>query len=103
MNNMDSHPRVLSLSSSSGTPLATPSSIPTTPFSQSRRHSHESAHDPHHFAAQEEKTQHKLNLTVKKLWKDIKQHAAEHHKSVNAAYMASYGYGTVGVRTSSTS
>jgi hypothetical protein len=90
MNNMDSHPRVLSLSSSSTTPRATPS---TTPFDQSRRASHESAYDAHHFVNQEEKTQHKLNASIKKMWKDIKQHAAEHHKSVNMAYAVSYGAG----------
>ena len=90
MNNFDCHPRVLSLSSAS-TPS---SSIPTTPFSQSRRQSHESAHDAHHFVNQEEKTQHKLNLSIKKMWEGVKRHAVEHHKSVNAAYMASYGCGT---------
>jgi hypothetical protein len=88
MNNFDSHPRILSLSSAS-----TPSSIPTTPSSQSRRQSHESAHDAHHFVNQEEKTQHKLNLSIKKMWEGVKKHAIEHHKSVNAAYMASYGCG----------
>jgi hypothetical protein len=88
MNNLDCHPRIMSLSSAS-----TPSSIPTTPFSQSRRQSHESAHDAHHFVNQEEKTQHKLNLSIKKMWEGVKKHAVEHHKSVNAAYMASYGYG----------
>ena len=90
MNNFDCHPRVLSLSSAS-TPS---SSIPTTPFLQSRRQSHESAHDAHHFVNQEEKTQHKLNLSIKKMWEGVKRHAVEHHKSVNAAYMASYGCGT---------
>jgi hypothetical protein len=89
MNNFDSHPRILSLSSAS-TPS---SSIPTTPFSQSRRQSHESAHDAHNFVNQEEKTQHKLNLSIKKMWEGVKKHAVEHHKSVNAAYMASYGCG----------
>jgi hypothetical protein len=89
MNNFDSHPRVLSLSAAS-TPS---SSIPTTPFSQSRRQSHESAHDAHHFVNQEAKTQHKLNLSIKKMWEGVKRHAVEHHKSVNAAYMASYGCG----------
>ena len=90
MNNFDCHPRVLSLSSAS----TTSSSTPTTPFSQSRRQSHESAHDAHHFVNQEEKTQHKLNLSIKKMWEGVKRHAVEHHKSVNAAYMASYGCGT---------
>jgi tRNA A37 threonylcarbamoyladenosine synthetase subunit TsaC/SUA5/YrdC len=98
MNNTDAHPRILSLSSATTTPTlstsATPSSHPHT-----RRASHESAHDAHHFIAmQEEKTHHSLNASIKKMWKEIKHHAAEHHKSVNAAYAASYGAGVTPVR-----
>ncbi|CAO2649552.1 Nn.00g069370.m01.CDS01 [Neocucurbitaria sp. VM-36] len=80
------HPRVLSLSAAS-----TPSA--QTPATQSRRTSHESAHDAHHFVSQQQKTEKTLNMSVKKMWKDIKHHAAEHHRSVNAAYQASYGAG----------
>ncbi|KAJ4367019.1 hypothetical protein N0V83_007549 [Neocucurbitaria cava] len=83
-------PRVLSLSAAS-----TPATA-TTPSNQSRRNSSqaESAHDAHHFVAQQQqKTDKSLNMSIKKMWKDIKQHAAEHHRSVNAAYQASYGAG----------
>ncbi|USP75771.1 hypothetical protein yc1106_03045 [Curvularia clavata] len=98
MNNSDCHPRVLSLSS---TPS---SSIPATPAAHSRRASHESAHDAHHFVAlqqqqeNEAKAQHKLNLSIKKMWEGVKKHASEHHRSVNAAYMASYGCGAAGMK-----
>jgi hypothetical protein len=94
MNNMDSHPRVLSLSSTSS-PMNSMSSTPAanTPLTQSRRPSHESAHDAHHFVNAQEKTHKTLNGSIKKLWKDIKHHASEHHKSVNAAYQAQYGAG----------
>ncbi|RAR06872.1 hypothetical protein DDE82_003104 [Stemphylium lycopersici] len=93
MNNTDSHPRVLSLSSPS-------SSIPATPAAHSRRESIDSAHDAHHFVAlaqqqqheNDAKTHHKVNLSIKKMWDGVKKHASEHHRSVNAAYMASYGY-----------
>ncbi|KAF2128454.1 hypothetical protein P153DRAFT_293138 [Dothidotthia symphoricarpi CBS 119687] len=84
MSNLDCHPRVLSLSAGS--------SGDSTPFSQSRRESHESAHDAHHFVHLE-KTDSKLNQSLKKMWKDIKNHAAEHHRSVNAAYQATHGAG----------
>ncbi|KAF5844554.1 hypothetical protein GGP41_007579 [Bipolaris sorokiniana] len=81
---------------------STPSSIPATPAAHSRRASHDSAHDVHHFVAlqqqreNEEKTQHKINLGIKKMWEGVKRHASEHHRSVNAAYMASYGCGAPG-------
>ncbi|KAI8940921.1 hypothetical protein NX059_002178 [Plenodomus lindquistii] len=87
---MDSHPRVLSLSGPS--PSAN-SSVTSTPFEHSRRQSHESAHDVHHFVKQEKKTHNMLNQSIKKMWKDIKHHATEHHRSVNAAYQAQYGAG----------
>ncbi|KAF2847243.1 hypothetical protein T440DRAFT_492047 [Plenodomus tracheiphilus IPT5] len=87
---MDSHPRVLSLSSPSA---SADSSITSTPLEQSRRPSHESAHDAHHFVSQEEKTHNTLNQSIKKMWKEIKHHAIEHHRSVNAAYQAQYGAG----------
>ncbi|KAF2823758.1 hypothetical protein CC86DRAFT_371983 [Ophiobolus disseminans] len=87
MNSIDSHPRVLSLSGTS-----TPNT--STPVSQSARASHESAHDAHHFINhQEENTHNKLNSSIKKMWKEFKHHAAEHHRSVNAAYRAQYGAG----------
>jgi hypothetical protein len=95
MNNLDSHPRVLSLSSASPSPRSTNASTPAanTPLTQSGRPSHESAHDAHHFVASQEKTHRTLNGSIKKMWKDIKQHAVEHHRSVNAAYQAQYGAG----------
>ena len=66
MNNMDSHPRVLSLSAGSGS-----SSIVSTPISQSRRVSNDSAHDASHFVNMN-KTDSKLNASIKKPWKAIK-------------------------------
>ncbi|KAH7087613.1 hypothetical protein FB567DRAFT_349432 [Paraphoma chrysanthemicola] len=90
--NIDSHPRVLSLSantSSASTPMTSGAATPM----ESRRASHESAHDAHHFVSAEEKTHKTLNGSIKKMWKDIKHHAAEHHRSVNAAYRAQYGAG----------
>ena len=90
MNTIDSHPRVLSLSSASPSPNTSTSS---TPAVQSRRASHESAHDAHHFVNQQETTHKTLNGSIKKMWKEIKQHAAEHHRSVNAAYRVQYGAG----------
>ena len=101
MNNSDCHPRVLSLTSASSTPS---SSIPATPATHSRRASHDSAHDAHHFVAMQQqqeneaKAQHKLNLSIKKIWEGVKKHASEHHRSVNAAYMASYGCGAPGMK-----
>lgn len=89
MNNMDSHPRVLSLSAASGSHS---SSIVSTPTTQSRRPSHDSQHDAHYFVNMG-KTERTLNSTIKKLWKDIKHAAAEHHRSVNAAYEATHGGG----------
>ncbi|KAF1850926.1 uncharacterized protein K460DRAFT_361681 [Cucurbitaria berberidis CBS 394.84] len=89
----DYHPRILSLASGG-------SSIISTPTHQSRRESHESAYDAHHFTSQQQlKTENTLNQSIKKMWKEIKHAAAEHHKSVNAAYQASYG---AGIRVPST-
>ncbi|EUC38049.1 hypothetical protein COCVIDRAFT_40131 [Bipolaris victoriae FI3] len=87
------------MSSTNSTPS---SSIPATPAAHSRRASCDSAHDAHHFVAlqqqreNEEKTQHKINTSIKKMWEGVKRHASEHHRSVNAAYMASYGCGAPG-------
>jgi hypothetical protein len=92
MNNLDSHPRLLSLSAGS---TNTPSIVSTprthTPL-DSRRASHESQHDAHHFINLG-KTETTLNSSIKKLWKDFKHAAAEHHRSVNAAYEATHGGG----------
>lgn len=101
MNNAEFHPRILSLTSPFNS--ANPSranSITSPPFSQtpaeqSRRASHESAHDAHHFInEQEKKTQKSLNQSIKKMWKEVKHAAVEHHRSVNAAYAVAYGAGT---------
>tara|TARA_R110002003_G_scaffold123_9_gene11155 strand:- start:4833 stop:5135 length:303 start_codon:yes stop_codon:yes gene_type:complete len=92
MNNIDSHPRVLSLSagtSSASTPMTSGAATPM----ESTRPSHESAHDAHHFISAEEKTHKTLNGSIKKMWKEIKHRAAEHHRSVNAAYRVQYGAG----------
>ncbi|EOA89413.1 uncharacterized protein SETTUDRAFT_61006, partial [Exserohilum turcica Et28A] len=102
MNNTDAHPRILSLTSDSTSTSASTSPL-ATPAAHSRRASYDSAHDAHHFVAlqqqlereNEAKTQHqhKLNVSLRKMWDGVKRHAAEHHRSVNAAYMASYGGG----------
>jgi hypothetical protein len=83
------HPRILSLSAES--------SVASTPLTQSRRASQESQHQAHHFVNLEDKTNKTLNQSIKKMWKEIKHAASEHHRSVNAAYEASYG---AGIRTS---
>lgn len=88
MNNLDSHPRVLSLSAGS----SANTSIVSTPITQSRRVSRDSQHDAHHFINLG-KTEKTLNSSIKKLWKDFKHAAAEHHRSVNAAYEATHGAG----------
>jgi hypothetical protein len=91
MNNLDSHPRILSLSSSSTSTQNT--STAATPITRSTRASHESAHDAHHFVAAQDKTSKTLNDSIKKMWSQVKNHAVEHHRSVNAAYRAQYGGG----------
>jgi hypothetical protein len=88
MNNIESHPRVLSLSAGSSA-MSTPRT--QTPF-ESRRASHESQHDAHHFINLG-KTEKTLNSSIKKLWSEIKHAAAEHHRSVNAAFEATHGAG----------
>ncbi|KAL1608859.1 hypothetical protein SLS59_002050 [Nothophoma quercina] len=88
MSNLDSHPRVLSLSAGS----SANTSIVSTPVTQSLRVSHDSQHDAHHFINLN-KTEKTLNSSIKKLWKDLKHAAAEHHRSVNAAYEATHGAG----------
>ncbi|KAJ8114064.1 hypothetical protein OPT61_g3965 [Boeremia exigua] len=92
MNNMESHPRVLSLGT--GSSSQTPSIVPT-PTVQSRRASHDSQHDAHYFVNLNgmSKTDRSLNSSIKKLWKDVKEAAKEHHRSVNAAYEATHGGG----------
>lgn len=97
MSNIDSHPRILSLSSSSSVPKSTSnsSSIVSTPVSQSRRVSHDSQHDAHHFVNLG-KTEKNSNSSIKKLWKQVKVAAQEHHRSVNAAYEATHGAGRLG-------
>ena len=93
MSNLDSHPRILSLSSASGVPRASnSSSIVSTPATQSARVSHDSQHDAHHFV-NANKTEKNLNSSIKKLWKSVKVAAQEHHRSVNAAYEATHGAG----------
>lgn len=59
-------------------------------MTQSRRPSQ----DGEYFAAAEDKTHKTLKGAMNKMWKEIKQHAVEHHRSVNMAYQASYGAGT---------
>jgi hypothetical protein len=81
--NTEYHPRILRLSSGYNTPSST-SSIAPTP---SRRPSYTA----------DDKTHKTLNASIKKIWADVKHHAAEHHRSVNAAYAASYGAGTTRV------
>lgn len=93
MSNMDSHPRILSLSSASGVRASSnSSSIVSTPASQSARASHDSQHDAHHFVNMN-KTEKNLNSSIKRLWKSVKVAAQEHHRSVNAAYEATHGAG----------
>ncbi|KAJ4402763.1 hypothetical protein N0V91_006984 [Didymella pomorum] len=95
MSNLDSHPRILSLSSASGVPRASSSnstSIVSTPAGPSARASHDSQHDAHHFVNMN-KTEKNLNSSIKKLWKSVKVAAQEHHRSVNAAYEATHGAG----------
>lgn len=94
MSNMDSHPRILSLSSASGVRASSnSSSIVSTPATQSARVSHDSQHDAHHFVNLNSKTEKNLNSSIKKLWKQVKVAAQEHHRSVNAAYEATHGAG----------
>lgn len=92
MNNLDSHPRVLSLSAGSSHKTSADTSIVSTPITRSRRASYDSEHDAHHFINLG-KTEKTLNSSIKKLWRDIKHAAAEHHRSVNAAYEATHGAG----------
>ncbi len=91
MNNLDAHPRLLSLS----TPSTSQSpSIVQTPHIRSRRASHDSQHDAHYFVnLGATKTERTLNSSIKKLWRDVKEAAKEHHRSVNAAYEATHGCG----------
>ncbi|KAF1933570.1 uncharacterized protein M421DRAFT_960 [Didymella exigua CBS 183.55] len=97
MSNIDSHPRILSLSSSS-VPRSTSnsSSIISTPVSQSSRVSLDSQHNARHFVDLG-KPDKDLNLSIRKLWMQVKVAAREHHRSVNAAYEAVHGTGRVGV------
>ena len=85
MSIVEYHPRILSLSAES--------SVASTPLNQSRRASVESQHQAHHFVHNDH-TSKRLNQSIKKMWREIKHAAVEHHRSVNAAYEASYGAGT---------
>ncbi|KAF2119267.1 hypothetical protein BDV96DRAFT_567284 [Lophiotrema nucula] len=65
--------------------MSAQSSTATTPFTQSRRASQESARS--NTSAKGDKH------FMKKIWTTVKKHAIEHHRSVNAAYDACYGQG----------
>lgn len=58
-----------------------PSSGTTTPINNTPTQIHELQHHKH--------THHSL----KQIWRDIKSAAAEHHRSVNEAYISYYGQG----------
>lgn len=97
MNNMDSHPRVLSLSTgSSYASSIVPTPTASTPTTQSQRASTDSQHAAHHFVNLG-KTEKSLNSSIRKLWREVKEVAREHHRSVNAAYEATHGAGLRGV------
>ncbi|KAJ4989435.1 hypothetical protein SVAN01_05160 [Stagonosporopsis vannaccii] len=95
MNNMDSHPRVLSLSSSTHSPSTVPT--PTHSYGTTPRASTDSQHAAHHFVNLGGKTERSLNSSIRKLWREVKEVAREHHRSVNAAYEATHGAGLRGV------
>lgn len=102
MNNMDSHPRILSLSSSSSsthTPCTVPTASPsgTQSYGTTPRLSTDSQHAAHHFVNLNHKAEGRLNSSIRKLWREVKEVAREHHRSVNAAYEATHGAGMRGV------
>ncbi|KAH6622432.1 hypothetical protein C7974DRAFT_377986 [Boeremia exigua] len=100
MNNIDSHPRLLSLSTPPSS--SRPSSIVPTTHTPSPRRSHDSQHDAHHFAhlsahLHSTKAESGFQTSLRRLWSGVKEVAREHHRSVNAAYEATHGAGA-GVR-----
>ncbi len=93
--NTEFHPRIMAFHTDSTAPNST-SSTPQaqTPVAQSRRESLDGgAARNASVVEQQEKTHKSLNQSIKKMWKEVKQHAAEHHRSVNNAYEATHGAG----------
>lgn len=94
MNNLDSHPRLLSLSAStpSTSTSSPPRSIISTASTPIPRPSTDSQHAAHHFVGTG-RAERSFRVEMRRLWEGVKEGAREHHRSVNAAYEATHGAG----------